>query len=267
MNGEANPGRKGAPPEEVAGWLATAERIVALTGAGISTDSGIPDFRGPQGVWTRDPSAARMFTLDAYVNDPDLRRRAWRNRRAHAAWTARPNAGHAALVAMERAGRLHAIVTQNIDGLHQKAGSAADRVIEIHGTLFEAECLGCGVRTDMAEALDRVGAGEADPPCLACGGILKSATVSFGQALHPETLSRAVAAVLAADVLLAVGTSLTVHPAAGLVGYAHRGGARVVIVNAEPTPYDPVAHAVLRAPIGEVLPALAARVEGTEPRR
>jgi NAD-dependent deacetylase len=246
------------PVGTVAGWLGEAERVVALTGAGISTDSGIPDFRGPQGVWTRDPQAARMFTLDAYVADPEVRRSAWRNRRAHAAWTAEPNAGHAALVEIERAGRLHAIVTQNIDGLHQKAGSSPDRVIEIHGTLFEVVCLSCGDRTPMAEALDRVGAGEEDPACLICGGILKAATISFGQSLDPATLGRATAAALAADVLLAVGTSLTVQPAAGLIEYAARAGARVVIVNAAPTPYDPIADAVLRRPIGEVLPALAA---------
>ena len=238
-------------------WVDAAERVVVLTGAGISTDSGIPDFRGPRGVWTRDPGAARMFTLDAYVGDPEVRRAAWRNRRAHAAWTAEPNAGHAALVEIERAGRLHAIVTQNIDGLHQKAGSSPDRVIEIHGTLFAVECLGCADRTPMSEALDRVAAGEEDPPCTRCGGILKAATISFGQPLDAATLRRAAEATTAADVLLAVGTSLTVHPAAGLVEYAARAGARVVIVNAAPTPYDGIADAVLRRPIGEVLPVLA----------
>jgi NAD-dependent deacetylase len=246
--------------QEIAGWLNGAHRVVALTGAGISTDSGIPDFRGPQGLWTTDPAAARMFTLDAYLSDPELRRRAWAHRREHAAWTAEPNAGHRALVALERAGRLHAIVTQNIDGLHQRAGSAPERVIEIHGTLFEAACLSCGDRTEMAAVLTRVEAGEADPACLACGGLLKTATISFGQQLEVDTLQRAAAAALAADVLIAVGTSLTVHPAAGLVEHAARAGARVAIVNAMPTPYDPLAEVVLRGPIGEILPALAASV-------
>jgi NAD-dependent deacetylase len=243
---------------EVGGWLAGAQRIVALTGAGISTDSGIPDFRGPNGVWTKDPEAARLFTLDAYVADPAVRRRAWQGRREHAAWSAEPNAGHRALAELERAGRLLAIVTQNIDGLHQRAGSSPARVIEIHGTLFEVECLSCGDRTAMTEALERVAAGEDDPPCLRCGGILKAATISFGQALDTATLRRAAAAAMAADVLLAVGTSLTVQPAAGLVEYAASAGARVVIINAAPTPYDDLADAVVRAPIGEVLPALAA---------
>jgi NAD-dependent deacetylase len=243
---------------QVGGWLRAAERAVALTGAGVSTDSGIPDFRGPQGVWTRDPRAARLSTLDAYVADPAVRRRAWQGRRDHAAWTAAPNAGHLALAELERAGRLHTIITQNIDGLHQRAGSSAERVIEIHGTLFEVECLACADRTPMASALERVVAGDDDPACLICGGILKAATISFGQSLDPDTLRRAVSAAGAADVLLAVGTSLTVQPAAGLVGYAARGGARVVIVNAAPTPYDGIADAILRGPIGVVLPALAA---------
>jgi NAD-dependent deacetylase len=239
-----------------AGSLAGAYRIVALTGAGISTDSGIPDFRGPNGVWTRDPEAAKLVTLDAYVADPEVRRRAWRNRRGHPAWSATPNAAHHALVALERAGRLHAIVTQNIDGLHQRAGSDPDRVIEIHGTLYGVECLSCGDRTTMASALARVEAGESDPDCRICGGILKSATISFGQRLNRRTLHRAVAAAEAADLLLAVGTSLSVQPAAGLVEVAARAGARVVIVNASPTPYDELADAVLREPIGTVLPAL-----------
>jgi NAD-dependent deacetylase len=207
-------------------------------------------------VWTRDPQAARLFTLDAYVTDPAVRRRAWQGRRDHPAWSARPNAAHEALVALERSGRLHAIVTQNIDGLHQRAGSAPDRVIEIHGTLFTVQCLGCGDRTPMAAALERVAAGDDDPACLACGGILKTATISFGQPLDRDTLRRAVAAAVSADLLLAVGTSLTVHPAASLVAYAARAGARVVIINAEPTPYDATADAVLRAPVGEALPAL-----------
>lgn len=227
-----------------------------LTGAGISTESGIPDFRGPNGVWTKDPAAQRMFTLDAYVADPALRVRAWRSRLEHAAWTAEPNAGHLALVDLERRGLLHTLVTQNIDGLHQKAGNDPAKVVEMHGTLFAVECLGCGARTSMAAAVDRVRAGEEDPPCLACGGILKSATVSFGQSLDPANVSRARAAAEECDVFLAVGTSLTVHPVAALAPLAKRAGARLVIVNAEPTPYDGIADEVVRAPIGEALPRL-----------
>jgi NAD-dependent deacetylase len=243
-------------PAAVAEWLAAARRAVALTGAGISTDSGIPDFRGPDGVWTRDPAAANLATLDAYVRDPLVRLRSWQIRRDHAAWRAEPNAGHLALARLAGAGHLAAIVTQNIDGLHQRAGTDPASVIEIHGTMFEVECLACRDRTAMAEALQRVAGGEPDPPCLRCGGILKAATISFGQPLDPRTLRRAVTAAQRADLLLAIGSSLSVHPAAGLVEVAADAGARVVIVNASPTPYDTLADAVLREPIGEILPAL-----------
>jgi NAD-dependent deacetylase len=245
-----------AGEDDVRGWLAAARRVTALTGAGISTESGIPDFRGPQGVWTKDPAAQRLFTLQSYVADPAVRRLAWRNRGDHPAWAAEPNAGHRALVGLEREGRLRAIITQNIDGLHQRAGSDPAAVIEIHGTLFEVDCLSCGRRTSMRENLDRVEAGDDDPTCLACGGIQKAATISFGQALRPEVLRQATLAAADCDVLLAVGTSLQVQPAAGLAEVAVRAGARLVIVNLDPTPYDPIAHAVVREPIGTVLPRL-----------
>ncbi len=230
--------------------------ITVLTGAGISTDSGIPDFRGPNGVWTRDPAAQQMFTLQNYLADPELRRRSWQNRRAHAAWTAEPNAGHHALVDLERTGRLRALITQNIDGLHQRAGSQS--VIELHGTLYGVECLDCDDRTEMSAALARVESGEEDPPCLRCGGILKSATISFGQHLDTAVLRRAQEAARDCAQFYAIGTSLTVQPAAGLARLAARHGARLVIVNAEPTPYDELADLVIREPIGHSLPALLA---------
>ncbi|MFF5259537.1 NAD-dependent deacetylase [Actinomadura viridis] len=244
-------------------WLPEAGEITVLTGAGISTDSGIPDFRGPQGVWTKDPAAAAMSTIGSYLADPEVRRRAWRSRRDHPAWDAEPNAAHAALVDLERAGRLRALITQNIDGLHQRAGSSPETVIEIHGTMREAECLACGLRTPMPEVLARVEAGEEDPPCPACGGIQKSATISFGQALKEDVLEAAVAAARSCDLFVAVGTSLTVQPAAGLCLEAVETGARLVIVNAEPTPYDELADAVLRKPIGETLPRLVELALGT----
>jgi NAD-dependent deacetylase len=245
---------------EVRGWLQDAGSVAVLTGAGISTDSGIPDFRGPQGIWTKDPAAQRMSTLSAYVTDPQLRVRSWQNRRAHSAWTAQPNAGHEALVGLERSGKLTALLTQNIDGLHQKAGSSPDKVLELHGTLWEAECLSCRARRPMAQVLDRVDAGEQDPPCEICGGILKSATISFGQALDPVVLQRAFEAAASCELFLAIGSSLTVQPAAGTCGVAVEAGARLVIVNAEPTPYDERADALLQAPIAEVLPALLPNV-------
>ena len=241
-----------APP----GWLSAAARICVLTGAGVSTESGIPDFRGPQGVWTRDPEAEKLSTLQYYIADPEIRRRAWQERRRHPAWTARPNAGHAALVDLERQGRLRALLTQNIDGLHQRAGSSPDVVVELHGTVHEVSCLSCAERTTMRRALDRVAAGDPDPACASCGGILKSATISFGQALEPRVLETAARAAADCDVFLAVGTSLQVWPAAGLADIAVRAGARLVVVNAEPTPYDDVADLVVRERIGAALPRL-----------
>ncbi|RAY13932.1 NAD-dependent deacetylase [Actinomadura craniellae] len=247
-------------PLTLNGWLPQAETVTVLTGAGISTDSGIPDFRGPQGVWTKDPAAAALSSIDSYLADPEVRRRSWRARLDHPGWAAEPNRGHAALVELERAGRLRAIITQNIDGLHQSAGSSPSAVIEIHGTMRDAICLSCGLRTPMPEVLARVGAGEEDPPCVSCGGIQKSATISFGQALDPDVLAAAIAAARSCDLFLAVGTSLTVQPAAGLCLEAVEHGARLVIINAQPTPYDRVADAVLRTPIGEALPRLVSRV-------
>ncbi|TWH18278.1 NAD-dependent deacetylase [Prauserella rugosa] len=233
-----------------------ASRVTALTGAGVSTASGIPDFRGPNGLWTKDPEAEKLSNLQAYVGSRDVRVRAWRARLDHPAWRAQPNAAHEAFVALERSGRLGAIVTQNIDELHQRAGSSPDAVIELHGTMFHTECLDCGDRRDMQEALERVRAGEDDPPCLVCGGMLKSATISFGQALDGAVLEAARIAAVTCDVLLAAGTSLTVHPAAGLVEIAAQAGASVVICNASPTPYDEVADVVLSGPLDEVLPRI-----------
>ena len=242
--------------QTVATWVDAATSIVALTGAGISTESGIPDFRGPQGVWTRDPKAERLSNIHHYMTDPDVRKLSWRARLEHPAWQAQPNAGHRALVALERRGTLHALVTQNIDGLHQIAGHHSVRVIEVHGTMRDIMCMSCGWRGPAGPVLDRVRAGESDPPCGACGGILKSATISFGQALVPEVIDRAMQVANQADLLLVVGTSLQVYPVANLVPLAKAAGARVVIVNAEPTPFDRMVDAVIRAPIGDVLPPI-----------
>ena len=237
-------------------WLRNAGAVTVLTGAGISTESGIPDFRGPQGVWTKDPKAAAMATIDMYLADPEVRRSTWRSRRDHPAWGAAPNAGHRALVDLERAGRLRAIITQNIDGLHQKAGSDPELVIEVHGTMLEAECLICGLRTPMPEVLARLDLGEDDPSCLTCGGIQKSATISFGQILKPEVFAAAARAARDCDLFLAVGSSLGVQPAAGLCLEAVENGARLVVINAQETPYDRIADAVVREPIGQVLPTI-----------
>lgn len=237
-------------------WIEQSEHVVVLTGAGISTDSGIPDFRGPQGVWTKNPKAEKLSDIRYYMSDPEVRRLAWQSRLAHPGWNAKPNAGHLALVALERSGRLHALVTQNIDGLHQLAGNAAGKVIEVHGTMHDAVCMSCSWRGPMQKVLDRVRAGEEDPPCKDCGGVLKSATISFGQALVPEVIARAMRSAEETDLLLAVGTSLSVYPVAHAVPAARAARARIVIVNGEPTQFDDIADAVLRGPIGEILPQL-----------
>jgi NAD-dependent deacetylase len=242
--------------EQVRRTLAEGARVTVLTGAGISTDSGIPDFRGPNGLWTRNPQAQRMSSLQDYVADRDVRVRAWQARKTHPAWTAEPNAAHHALVELERSGRLVALLTQNIDELHQRAGSSPDKVVEVHGSMRRVMCWQCGRRAPMEEALARVRAGEADPHCRDCGGILKSDTISFGQALVPEVIDRAMSAAAEADLLLAVGTTLQVQPVASMVPIAARAGAEVVIVNDQPTAMDSIADVVLRSKIGPVLAAV-----------
>jgi NAD-dependent deacetylase len=197
-----------------------------------------------------------MATLQHYLADPEVRRRAWRSRLETFTVGREPNPGHRALVDLERAGHLDTLITQNVDGLHQRAGSSPERVIEIHGTIHEVVCMGCGERAPMERALARVRAGEEDPPCRSCGGILKSATISFGQGLVAEDLRRAQEAADACDLLLAVGTTLSVYPVAGVVPIAKASGARVVILNAEPTEMDDVADAVLRGSISAILPRL-----------
>ena len=233
-----------------------AERLVVLTGAGISTDSGIPDFRGPQGVWTLNPKAERMSDIRYYRSDPEVRRLSWQSRLAHPAWTAAPNSGHRALVALEKRGKLRALITQNIDGLHQRAGNSPGLVIEVHGNLHKAICLSCGWRGAMQAVLDRVRNGEEDPSCATCGGILKSDTISFGQSLVPEVIERAMNSAAEADCLIAVGTSLQVYPVAGAVPTSKAAGATIIIVNAQPTPFDDIADVRLSQPISEVLPVM-----------
>jgi NAD-dependent deacetylase len=246
----------------VPAWARGARAVTVLTGAGISTDSGIPDFRGPQGLWTKNPGAEKLSTYQAYVSDPAVRRRSWQARRDHPAWRAEPNRAHVALAGMARSGLVTSVITQNIDGLHQKAGTPADRVIELHGTMFSVVCVSCGDRSPMAGAVARVEAGDEDPACTRCGGILKSATVMFGQALDPGVLARAGQAAAACDLFLAVGSTLTVEPAASLCGVAAAAGAALVIVNRDRTPYDPLAAEVIRDPIGDAVPRIARQLRG-----
>lgn len=230
--------------------------VALLTGAGISTDSGIPDYRGPNGLWRKDPEAEKLVTYEYYMGDPEIRRRSWQLRRRTQALQAEPNAAHRAVVELERSGVPVRVITQNVDGLHQLAGLPARKVLELHGTAREFTCTRCHARGPMADAIARVEAGEDDPGCLVCGGILKSATVYFGEQLDPVVLGEAAAVTKACQVFIAVGSTLQVHPAAGLAGVAVDHGARLVIVNAEATPYDELADEVVREPIGTALPRL-----------
>ncbi|MCX5279988.1 SIR2 family NAD-dependent protein deacylase [Streptomyces sp. NPDC102256] len=234
----------------------TRPLVAVLSGAGISTDSGIPDYRGPNGLWRQDPEAEKLVTYEYYMGDPEIRRRAWRMRRDSGALGAEPNGAHRAVAELERSGVPVRVITQNVDGLHQLAGMPARKVLELHGTARAVVCTACHDRTPMEDALARVDAGEDDPGCLACGGILKPATVLFGERLDPVVLGQAAAIAQACQVFIAVGSSLQVHPAAGLAGVAADHGARLVVVNAEATPYDEIADEVVREPIGSALPAL-----------
>jgi len=242
--------------EQVRSWIDAARRVVVLTGAGISTDSGIPDFRGPQGLWTKSPLAEKMSNIHYYLADPEVRKLSWRNRLDSPAWNAKPNAGHLSLFHLFKRQKLHALITQNIDELHQISGIPAELVIEVHGTMRRVMCWDCGMRAPMQKALDRVRAGEEDPKCRACGGILKSDTISFGQQLVPEVIDRALRVAGEGEVFVAVGTTLQVYPVAGTVEIARDAGAKVVIVNAQPTPFDEVADATFDGSISEVLPAI-----------
>jgi NAD-dependent deacetylase len=250
----------GTAPGEPPGWAREITRLAVLTGAGISTDSGIPDFRGPSGVWTKNPEAEKLSTYQAYLADPGLRRRSWQTRLAHPAWDAEPNPAHLALAELARSTIDTQVITQNIDGLHQRAGTPPGQVIELHGTMSGVVCTGCGDRTDMAETLARVRAGEDDPPCARCGGILKSATIMFGEMLEPGVFDRAAAAAASCDLMLAIGSTLIVEPAASLCAIAAGAGAALVIINRDPTPYDALATAVIRDPIGTAVPRVASQI-------
>ncbi len=239
-------------------WAMGVSRVAVLTGAGISTDSGIPDYRGPNGVWTRNPSAVNAFTYENFMTDTDSRVEFWHTYLEHPLWTAQPNAAHHALAGLDGSATAVRVITQNIDGLHQKAGLAARKVIELHGNAREVVCTKCSVRSPTEEILARVGAGDADPACVACGGILKLDVVYFGEYLNEDTLAAGRAAAGVAQVLVAIGSSLQVEPAASLCSTALEAGATLVIVNRDRTPYDYFATEIIREPIADVVPRITA---------
>ncbi|MGW5724208.1 SIR2 family NAD-dependent protein deacylase [Amycolatopsis sp. NPDC003865] len=234
-----------------------ARLVGVLTGAGISTASGIPDYRGPDGVWTRSPGAANAFTVENFMADAGVRGEFWRGYRGHAAWRAEPNAAHRALADLDGGGTAVRVLTQNVDGLHQKAGLAARKVLELHGTMHTTRCTACAARVPTTEVLERR---EEDLRCPRCGGILQPDVVLFGQRLDGEVLGRARNVAAASEVFLAVGSSLQVEPAASLCAVATGARATLVIVNRQPTPYDEDADFVLRDDIETVVPELCAAV-------
>jgi len=236
--------------------LANAKRIAVLTGAGISTDAGIPDFRGPNGLWTKNPDAERASTIGHYLEDEEARRASWRMRLDQRLTDAQPTAGHRALVDLEHQGRLVRVVTQNIDGLHQKAGTSPDLITEVHGSMSGIVCLKCGAPADPAEVLARVRAGDDDPRCEACGGILKTTVVLFGEMLPDGAMDEAQQAVADADLFLAVGTTLAVSPVNDMAWIARDRGIPIVVVNMGETEADSFADAKVEAPISEVLGGL-----------
>ena len=257
------------PPQDqidrVRAMIDEAEAVAVLTGAGISTDSGIPDYRGPKGVWTRNPKAEKLSNIRYYLSDPDVRRLAWRTRVDSPVWTSEPNDGHRALVRLERRAKLHTLVTQNVDGLHQAAGTSPDKVVEVHGTMHGVICWDCSWEGPMPETLERVRLGEDDPPCRECGGILKSKTISFGQNLVVDDLERAERAAQECDLLLTVGSTLAVAPVNGMVPVAKRSGARIVILNGSPTEMDLLADEVVIGSISAVLPRLVTPLGKSRP--
>jgi len=252
-------GPDAAGPQELRDLIDQSERVIGFTGAGVSTESGIPDFRSPGGVWTRyDPAT---FDFANFVADPRVRAESWQMRKEFFTAGARPNPAHFALAELERRGKSPGVITQNIDGLHQDAGSRT--VIELHGTAREVMCIGaapqhgvpegCGWRDTHEWAMTQVDAGDTDPRCPQCAGLVKSATVSFGQILQPDVIDAALALAASADLLITAGSSLQVQPAASLPLEALEAGARLAIINNEPTPLDRFADLVVRGRAGEVL--------------
>jgi len=230
-----------------------SRRLVVFTGAGISTESGIPDFRSPGGIWTR----MQPIDFQDFLQSEEMRRESWRRKLASDGTIAlaKPNRGHRAVAELHRRGVCHSVITQNVDGLHQASGVPADRVIELHGNATYAGCLDCERRYELESILEAFRRDETLPVCDDCGGIVKTATISFGQAMPLVPMRRSEEETMACDLFLATGSSLVVYPAAGFPALAKRAGARLVILNREPTDLDPIADLVIHADIGPTLGA------------
>lgn len=241
-------------------WTRGVKRIGVLTGAGISTDSGIPDFRGPDGLWTKDPGLAEAFTYHRFMTEGEVRKRFWSTYSGNSAWSAEPNAAHRALAELDRPGMALRVLTQNIDGLHQKAGLAARKVLELHGCMHRTVCTKCEATTPSADVIARVRAGEPEPVCKDCGGILKLGVVLFGEYLDGDVLGQAKQIAAASQLFLAIGSTLEVEPAASMCAVAVEAGADLVIINRDPTPYDRIAAEVIREPIGTAVPRICAEI-------
>lgn len=253
------PAHTPSPTDLAAEVLARCERIAVLTGAGISTDAGIPDFRGPDGLWTKNPAAERAATIHHYLTDDEARRAAWRMRLDTRLVDAQPTPGHHALVDLESQGRLVRLATQNVDGLHRRAGTSAELLTEVHGSVSGIMCVACEWRGEVGPVLDRVRAGDDDPRCERCGGILKTTVVMFGEMLPEGAMEECHDAVLGADAFLAVGTTLEVGPVNSMAWWALERGIPVVVVNRGPTAADGFATAKVEESISEVLAGLLAR--------
>eukprot|EP00440_Ansanella_granifera_P046928 gb/GFBE01050815.1/.p1 GENE.gb/GFBE01050815.1/~~gb/GFBE01050815.1/.p1 ORF type:complete len:265 (+),score=60.15 gb/GFBE01050815.1/:1-795(+) len=235
-----------------------ASKVLVLTGAGISTDSGIPDFRGPDGLWTKNPGAEEASDIDVYVVKQQAREAFWKMMvMMHGDGTRlKPNRGHLALLELEVQKKLLLLVTQNVDGLHHAAGNSADLIVEVHGSSRESICLSCGDKRRIDETLKRVAGGEADPSCKLCGGLLKANVVLFGEPLPEDAMPKAMAAASDCDLILCLGSTLSVYPVAGIVPLAKQGGAKLVIVNQGATSFDGIADVLIPGSLSEVLPLL-----------
>ena len=247
--------------QQVAEWILQSQRLVVFTGAGLSTESGIPDFRSPGGVWSRYNPVD--FDFQNFLAGEASREKYWQMATEMYASIreARPNPAHLAIYELDRLGKLEAVITQNIDGLHEKAGHGADKIIELHGTALHVSCLNCGKRYNRDEIQERIKQGIKAPACDDCQGPLKPATISFGQAMPERETQEAYRRSAASDLFIVIGSSLVVQPAASLPLAAKQGGAKLVIINRDSTPYDDLANLVIHGQAGRILPAILGRVE------